>query len=480
MESSTSSAPPPMGPPLNLELTQKGLGPFVLGSTLFTVLDYLRTSGKDSFPWVQIKFDPESPSTSPIHLALLPLPGTLLIFPSPSQRLRQIHILALPSPNLTLLYSTHVLASPFKPLTRGDVNRVFGPTFDGGESGEVWYPGLGFGFDEQASPNGGGRNQRVRSVHICQKEEIGTEGEVVFEGRRKVVQGEGLVKVVIQLPRLSLQLHFASSPPLTITLNETTVSDLLAELGPPNRTFYKEDTRMSIHSEEAGGDSKEEEEGSYFQNYFQYGMDFLISGRSHKVYKIIMHSNLPGAIQFGRYERCPWEFEGDVDERSDPPSPPLSVTTKASLLLASLSTPAAPSNSSSNWPTSVLKALSTPHPANPSSLPLPTSPSPSPSPPPGTSEKKKKKDSKREAQPTTVPASLPVPAAAPSRRGRDGGFEPERMKGMVLDRAGEGWGKGVVLESTKLIAVTEHLAFEVLGGNEGKNGGGDVESVVLF
>lgn len=35
MESSTSSAPPPMGPPLNLELTQKGLGPFVLGEWSF-------------------------------------------------------------------------------------------------------------------------------------------------------------------------------------------------------------------------------------------------------------------------------------------------------------------------------------------------------------------------------------------------------------------------------------------------------------
>lgn len=90
---------------------------------------------------------------------------------------------------------------------------------------------------------------------------------------------------------------------------------------------------MSIHSEEAGGESKEEEEGSCesqrfqfdremaksssklispallspfvrfvrstdFQNYFQYGMDFLISGRSHKVYKIIMHSNLVSPNEF--------------------------------------------------------------------------------------------------------------------------------------------------------------------------------------
>lgn len=97
---------------------------------------------------------------------------------------------------------------------------MFGPTFDGGENGEVWYPGLGFGFDEQASPKRGGRNQRVRSVHICQKEEIGTEGEVVLEGRRKVVQEEGLVKVVIQVrssTSLVVRSSFTTRRPLTLS-----------------------------------------------------------------------------------------------------------------------------------------------------------------------------------------------------------------------------------------------------------------------
>jgi len=141
------------------------------------------------------------PATSPIHLNLLPLPGILLIFTSPSQRLAQIHVLSLPSPNLTLLYSTQVLASPTKSLTRGDVNRVFGPTFDGGESGEIWYPGLGFGFDETSSTSssGGGkdRNQGVSRVHVCQKEEMGSSVDVV----RGKLQKDGLVKAVIQVRR---------------------------------------------------------------------------------------------------------------------------------------------------------------------------------------------------------------------------------------------------------------------------------------
>ena len=35
-----------------------------------------------------------------------------------------------------------------------------------------------------------------------------------------------------------------------------------------------------------------------FYNYFQHGIDFLISGRTHKVKKIILHSNLVGTCVF--------------------------------------------------------------------------------------------------------------------------------------------------------------------------------------
>jgi len=36
--------------------------------------------------------------------------------------------------------------------------------------------------------------------------------------------------------------------PVRIRLGETTAQDLVCDLGPPLRTFYKEDDRMSIHS----------------------------------------------------------------------------------------------------------------------------------------------------------------------------------------------------------------------------------------
>jgi len=58
------------------------------------------------------------------------------------------------------------------------------------------------------------------------------------------------------------------------------VSDLLAELGPPIRTFYKEDTRMAIHSDGAG--DYEEEDGSC-ECWFQAGQSEGFERRDHEV-----------------------------------------------------------------------------------------------------------------------------------------------------------------------------------------------------
>ena len=62
-------------------------------------------------------------------------------------------------------------------------------------------------------------------------------------------------------------------------------------------------------------------------------MDFLISGSTHKVKKIILHSNVvsrnvdtlyhadsisqPGSPAFQRYMRCPWEIQGSPEDDDD-------------------------------------------------------------------------------------------------------------------------------------------------------------------
>jgi phagosome assembly factor 1 len=145
---------------------------------------------------------------------------------------------------------------------------------------------------------------------------------------------------------ISLHFHPLTSSVVHIRLG-TSAEDLNCDLGPPLRVHYKEDNRMNIH---ASRPTEEEEEtdcerhdaiscksiqicGVDFYNYFHLGLDFLISGFTHNVKKIILHSNMvsryllirdhadsilqPGSPVFQRYARCPWEIQSSSEDDDD-------------------------------------------------------------------------------------------------------------------------------------------------------------------
>ncbi|KAL7329468.1 hypothetical protein PS15p_207561 [Mucor circinelloides] len=123
---------------------------------------------------------------------------------------------------------------------------------------------------------------------------------------------------------------------VTIHLNTTTAQDILADLGKPSRTFYKEEDKMKIHSvtdatvlsksshpiesksgdtstTTAAGDDKDKDPSlvqptDYFFNYFHLGIDILIDGGLHVCKKIVLHGNVPGHFDFQRYKRCPFQI----------------------------------------------------------------------------------------------------------------------------------------------------------------------------
>jgi len=111
----------------------------------------------------------------------------------------------------------------------------------------------------------------------------------------------------------------ATSRPLHIKIGQTTAQDLNLDLGPPLRIHYKEDERMSIHAASRG--VERDDEAGYFYNYFQYGLDFLISETTHLVKKIVLHTNVPGTPLFQRYKRCNWEIEGKPEDDEDDTPP---------------------------------------------------------------------------------------------------------------------------------------------------------------
>lgn len=133
---------------------------------------------------------PQDPATGPVLLTLLPASLSLqLVFAGPSQLLAEISLPTLaplslsPPAGVTLTSGSDVLVGQGTgPLTKRDVSRIFGPTFDtpstrfgagrpsdNAAGVEVWYPGLGFGFGPSPASAGTGEPDICRQIWICDR-----------------------------------------------------------------------------------------------------------------------------------------------------------------------------------------------------------------------------------------------------------------------------------------------------------------------
>ncbi|KAK0191081.1 hypothetical protein F5146DRAFT_1047050 [Armillaria mellea] len=299
-----------------------GLGIFEIGSSLWTILDMLRRM-QTTFPQIDIKYDPDSSSTTPIVLHLRP--HLDLLFSGKHQRLRTICLRKLrdPNPPLTLRYKDASISSSEEVLRKVDVRRFFGPTYPGDD---LRYPGLWFSFDEDGIAEGikgvqsDDKMQEVKRVFISQKDANKDQVDALDEVEEcSTMDGDVALAVVKVKDGVTLHFHPLGSKTLHIQIGQTTAQDLNIGLGPPLRVHYKEDERMSIHSCNQGSDLGTET--GYFYNYFQHGLDFLISSTSHVVQKIVIHTNIPGTPLFQRYKRCNWEIESSPEDDEDDTPP---------------------------------------------------------------------------------------------------------------------------------------------------------------
>ncbi|GBE79685.1 hypothetical protein BKA93DRAFT_723292 [Sparassis latifolia] len=296
-----------------------GLGPFELGSSLWDILDLLRRM-QHVFPLVDVKYDSDSPTT-PLMLHIRP--HLDLLFSGYHQRLHTICLRGLRdfNPPVILRYKDSTLSSYEEVLRRVGVSRTFGPTYPGDD---LRYPGVSFSFEEDGRSDGlkgatsqpEDRMQEVRRVFVTQKSPSGEVRDALGEVLESTTM-DGEVRQAVVKVHDSVILHFYPSmmEPVRIRLGVSTAQDLTCELGPPIRVHYKEDDRMTIHSRSSSAD--DDVDSDYFYNYLQHGIDFLISGSTHLVKKIILHSNIPGTPLFQRYKRCPWEIEGIAEDDED-------------------------------------------------------------------------------------------------------------------------------------------------------------------
>ncbi|EGO01868.1 hypothetical protein SERLA73DRAFT_177420 [Serpula lacrymans var. lacrymans S7.3] len=301
-----------------------GIGMFEIGSSLWSVIDMLRGL-QHIFPQVDVKYDPDSSATTPVILHLRP--HFDLLFSGYHQRLHTICLKKLrdPYPPVSLRYKDTLLSSAEDTLVKVLVSRTFGPTYPGDD---LRYPGLWFSFEEDAigegfkgaSPHPDDRKQEVRRIFVSQKSHDGEERDALDEVTECSIMDGDVVRAVVKVhDGLLLYRHPSTTDPLHVRIGETTAQDLNIDLGPPPRVHYKEDDRMTIHSPNQSRNA--DRSSHYFYNYFQHGIDFLISGETHIVLKIILHTNVPGSPLFQRYKRCPWELEGKPEDDEDD-SPP--------------------------------------------------------------------------------------------------------------------------------------------------------------
>lgn len=285
---------------------------------------------------------------------------------------------------------------PSGPSFRHVYNRLFGPTYageylapEGGQSTGTYvlsYPGLAFTFPIKHKS----WSDKVDFVSILSSTATGPATSMaIFLGsswtearknlytrppiypRLPMLNGKSSETVPDEIDEVrvygggKLELVRRSSPPLTITLSETTPQDLVAELGPPDTIYRKHDRRISIHAtgkpasrrgpsvspgldphapdtdqsstqsytedsdvESAHeGDRTPESSDECFYNYFHHGFDILVSSPATRsvafpgtstseastsssaqlvATKIFLHANIPGSFSFNRHRRSRW------------------------------------------------------------------------------------------------------------------------------------------------------------------------------
>ncbi|XDG08577.1 hypothetical protein ABKA04_008192 [Annulohypoxylon sp. FPYF3050] len=339
-----------------------GLGFLVLGASLHDILTRLKAEPQ-RFPKLDLTYSATQPVMEPVVLAL-PGNGIRLRFDGPEQRLRLIEVIDFTKNRIT--YQEKDVAKPPQgtlgsPRIGGDAatgpafkniyHRLFGPTYAGeyippadtGNSNAVGtyilsYPGVAFSFPlpkSAYSPNkdvvsllSSSASQTASSVAIFSgkswahaRETLWDEilpsvkSTFLFSKSKEVVPDEISLVKIHGGGRLQLFKKWTNSS-VWINLGETTPQDLVAELGPPDAIYRKNDQRMYIHktrtashsrsrsnggdyrrpddlidtdqsSAHTGSDDSEDEaiedefvgnvSGECFYNYFYLGFDILVS-----------------------------------------------------------------------------------------------------------------------------------------------------------------------------------------------------------
>eukprot|EP01100_Stratorugosa_tubuloviscum_P004572 TRINITY_DN2149_c2_g1_i2.p1 TRINITY_DN2149_c2_g1~~TRINITY_DN2149_c2_g1_i2.p1 ORF type:complete len:433 (-),score=132.97 TRINITY_DN2149_c2_g1_i2:70-1368(-) len=296
----------------------KAVGNFHIGMPLFECINFIQQEQID-IPSVKISCDEKNPLTSSIKLRINSMNLTLK-FEALTQRLKHIEVGLWNQSNLPQLrYSGVFFCSPDIKPTYKMIYKNFGPSHPGELDKEnlqyiLQYPGLVFTF-----------NIPKENLEAFSNNEIPIEfpdRTSIIASTMKVFYGKSYIQSLLpSLPQNNLYLE----PIITIISQgilfskrnriidfDSSVQDVLSELGPPNHVYYKEEDKMRIHSGQGNFGTGC---GDYFFNYFNLGVDFLFDIITHEVKKITLHTNFPLHYDFSRYTKCNFSILTKLNEK---------------------------------------------------------------------------------------------------------------------------------------------------------------------
>ena len=241
-----------------------------------------------------------------------------LRFSSSTQRLTLIDCYSPAS--LTFRYRHSSFSGPLHPPpSLSSVYQTIGPTYppywdDALQSYFLQYPGLAFAFHNTADA---AAPIQTSDFEVLDHTQTTLSRLFIHYGDQVKAPPPALIAQPSSSP--PIQVHptrglYLASLHLWLTFN-THIQDLLIDLGPPSSITPKADDKMRIHAGGAddggggggvGGGAGGGGGGGVdvFYNYFEWGLDVLMEGRSGRMVKAIVHCNMPGGREFGQYQRA--------------------------------------------------------------------------------------------------------------------------------------------------------------------------------
>ena len=287
----------------------RSLGPFVLGSSLNEVVAIVQRESsllRDN----HLVFDQHDPLSRDVVLDLSDL-SLRLRFSSSTQRLTLIDCYS-PS-SLTFRYNHSSFSGPvLPPPSLSSVYQTVGPTYPPYWDDEcqvylLQYPGLCFAFHSTADPAA-----PIQTSDFEVMDHTQTSLSRLFVHYGPHVTPSPAPPLPSSPPTCVVHPHrglFLPALSLHLTFNSH-VQDILVDLGPPDALHPRLDRKMRIHAPPAHdppGDAAPV--ADVFYNYWRWGMDLLVDGRTGHLVKAVLHNNVPGGREFGQYRKCDWRLD---------------------------------------------------------------------------------------------------------------------------------------------------------------------------